>query len=106
MVAPGVWQDEGPAHGYHHRGTMAAGLTYQGSFVVGVSAKEVELRGHRAYKAATRIKRELDPRPNMARCGAPLPQVGEPCARFLGHRDSHRSQFSLDNAAAQRRTTR
>jgi len=36
------------------------------------------------------------------RCGVVLPQVGEPCARFAGHRDSHRSAYALENAAMMR----
>lgn len=37
QVAPGIWEDRGPAAGFHHRGTMGGGLSYSGDLVVGLS---------------------------------------------------------------------
>lgn len=37
------------------------------------------------------------------RCGKPMPQWGEVCARWAGHRWECRSRYALDNAAWMRR---
>lgn len=31
------------------------------------------------------------------RCGYPMPQAKEPCARMSGHRGAHRTRYSMDH---------
>jgi len=61
----------------------------------------------RATGKSPTLLRELDgnPRPNTDRCGEMLRLVGEPCARLVGHADSHRSRASLESDNARRRAS-
>jgi hypothetical protein len=102
-VSPTEWRDEGPSRS----SSASVGFTIRpalnvGSMVPFSAALRQDVGPKRREQMAEQKRRSRHDFPNVERCAKRLPAVGEPCARFAGHRDSCRSRTALDNNAASR----
>ena len=99
MTAPGVWTDMGPQPAIRHRHRFE---TLGGTIVV---ARQPGLSVN-IYTAADQARRTARLKPPVERpsCGAPMRNLGVPCARRPGHKDSHRSAETMAADRDMRRT--